>query len=73
MKPMPENDVYRSTVVKGSVTTTHPHSKLGMVSCVCSVLAWLLLVMLALKPDWAGRMGCWHLFLCWPCWARSWA
>ena len=51
MKPMPENDVYRSTVVKGSVTTTHPHSKLGMVSCVCSVLAWLLLVMLALKPE----------------------
>ena len=57
MKPMPENDVYRSTVVKGSVTTTHPHSKLGMVSCVCSVLAWLLLVMLAWKPEWVFRLG----------------
>ena len=57
MKPMPENDVYRSTVVKASVTTTHPHSKLGMVSSVCSVLAWLLLVMLALKPEWVFRLG----------------
>ena len=57
MKPKPENDVYRSTVVKRSVTTTHPHSKLGMVSCVCSVLAWLLLVMLALKPEWVFRLG----------------
>ena len=57
MKPMPENDVYRSTVVKGSVTTTHPHSKLGMVSCGCSVVAWLLLVVLALKHEWVFMLG----------------
>ena len=57
MKPMPENDVYPSTGVKGRVTTTHQYSTLGMVSCVCSVLAWLLLVMLALKPEWVFRLG----------------
>ena len=52
MKPIPEHPVYRSTVLKHSDVTTHPHSKLGMVSCVCSVLAWLLLVMLVLKSEW---------------------
>ena len=57
MKPMPENDVYHSTVVKGSVTTTHPYSKLGMVSCGCSVVAWLLLVVLALKHEWVFMLG----------------
>ena len=57
MKPTPEHPVYRSTVLKHSDVTTHPHSKLGMVSCVCSVLAWLLLVMLALKPEWVFRLG----------------
>ena len=57
MKPIPENDMYRSTVLKESVDATHPHSKLGMVSCGCSVLAWLLLVMLALKPEWVFRLG----------------
>ena len=57
MKPTPEHSVYRSTVLKHSDVTTHPHSKLGMVSCVCSVLAWLLLVMLALKPEWVFRLG----------------
>ena len=57
MKPTPEHSVYRSTVLKHSDVTSHPHSKLGMVSCVCSVLAWLLLVMLALKPEWVFRLG----------------
>ena len=57
MKPIPENDMYRSTVLKESVDATHPHSKLGMVSCVCSVVAWLLLVVLALKHEWVFMLG----------------
>ena len=57
MKPIPENDMYRSTVLNHSVAASHPHSKLGMVSCVCSVLAWLLLVVLALKPEWVFILG----------------
>ena len=57
MKPIPENDMYRSTVLKESVDATHPHSKLGMVSCACSVLAWLLLVVLALKHEWVFMLG----------------
>ena len=57
MKPIPENDMYRSTVLKESVDATHPHSKLGMVSCGCSVVAWLLLVVLALKHEWVFMLG----------------
>ena len=57
MKPIPEHDMYRSTVLKESVDATHPHSKLGMVSCGCSVVAWLLLVVLALKHEWVFMLG----------------
>ena len=57
MKPIPENDMYRSTVLKESVDATHPHSKLGMVSCGCSVVAWLLLVVVALKHEWVFMLG----------------
>ena len=57
MKPIPENDMYRSTVLNYSIAISHPHSKLGMVSCACSVLAWLLLVVLALKPEWVFILG----------------
>ena len=57
MKPIPENDMYRSTVLKESVDATHPHSKLGMVSGGCSVVAWLLLVVLALKHEWVFMLG----------------
>ena len=52
MKPIPENDMYRSTVLNDRSVMVYPHSKLGMVSCACSVLAWLLLVVLALKSEW---------------------
>ena len=57
MKPIPENDMYRSTVLNDRSVIVHPHSKLGMVSCACSVLAWLLLVVLALKPEWVFILG----------------
>ena len=57
MKPIPENDMYRSTVLKESVDATHPHSKLGLESCGCSVVAWLLLVVLALKHEWVFMLG----------------
>ena len=57
MKPMPENGMYRSTVLNDRSVMVYPHSTLGMVSCVCSVLAWLLLVVLALKPEWVFILG----------------
>ena len=57
MKPIPENNMYRSTVLNHSAASTHPHSKLGIVSCACSVLAWLLLVVLALKLEWVFILG----------------
>ena len=57
MKPTPEHPLYRSTVLKHSDVTSHPHSKLGIASCICSVLAWVWLIVLALKPDWVSILG----------------
>ena len=57
MKPTAENDRYRSTVLNDSSAMAHPHSKLGIAACICSVLAWVLLVVLAMVPDWASLLG----------------
>ena len=57
MKPTAENDRYRSTVLNDSSAMVHPHSKLGIAACICSVLAWVLLVVLAMVPDWVSLLG----------------